>query len=112
MAQRVQRSAHAEHPPMRIAVIRQRYNPFGGAERFVERATSALARRGVSKTVIAREWSGGERDAGVGLVRIDPPHVGRLTRDYTFARAVCRYLESESFDLVQSHERLACCDVY
>ena len=32
---------------MRLAIIRQRYTPFGGAERFVERALQALATRGV-----------------------------------------------------------------
>jgi UDP-glucose:(heptosyl)LPS alpha-1,3-glucosyltransferase len=30
-------------PDMKIAIIRQRYNPYGGAERFVERALGALA---------------------------------------------------------------------
>ena len=29
---------------MKLAIIRQRYNPFGGAERFVERALSGLSR--------------------------------------------------------------------
>ena len=99
---------------MRIAFIRQRYNPFGGAERFVERATSALAEDGAAVTLIAREWSPaaelsqGERR----LIRCDPPYLGRLWRDLSFKRAVCRLLDRERFDLVQSHERLACCDVY
>ena len=38
--------------------------------------------------------------------------LGRVWRDWSFARAVCATLESHSFDLVQSHERIACCDVY
>ena len=33
---------------MRLAIVRQRYTPFGGAERFVERALAALAARGVA----------------------------------------------------------------
>ena len=32
---------------MRLGIVRQRYTPFGGAERFVERAIDALAERGV-----------------------------------------------------------------
>jgi UDP-glucose:(heptosyl)LPS alpha-1,3-glucosyltransferase len=43
---------------------------------------------------------------------VDPFHIGRLWRDWSFARAVCARLAGESFDLVQSHERIACCDVY
>lgn len=93
----------------RIAVIRQRYNPFGGAERFVERALGALRARGASVTLVARDWPQG---ASSDFIRVDPFHVGRVWRDRSFARAVCARLERESFDLVQSHERLCCCDVY
>ena len=97
---------------MRIAFIRQRYNPYGGAERFLERVASALGAYGVAATVIARDWPGMADYDQRRLIRCDPPHIGRLWRDYGFARAVCRLLEHERFDLVQSHERLACCDVY
>lgn len=93
---------------MRLAIVRQRYNPFGGAERFIERALAALRAQGASVTVIAREWSG---DAG-GVIRCDPFHIGRLWRDLSFARAACREAAKRAFDLVQSHERIACCDVY
>src|SRR5262245_32632618 len=94
---------------MRIAIVRQRYNPFGGAERFVERALAALGGPGTQVTVVAREWAGDARGA---VLTVDPFHIGRLWRDWGFARAVCARLASERFDLVQSHERLACCDVY
>jgi UDP-glucose:(heptosyl)LPS alpha-1,3-glucosyltransferase len=36
---------------MRLGLVRQRYTPFGGAERFVERAIAALAARGVRISV-------------------------------------------------------------
>jgi len=93
---------------MRIALVRQRYNAQGGAERFIERALRALGDRGVAVTLLARAWSG---DPG-SVVRCDPFHVGRLWRDWSFARAVCRELARRPFDLVQSHERIACCDIY
>jgi UDP-glucose:(heptosyl)LPS alpha-1,3-glucosyltransferase len=38
--------------------------------------------------------------------------MGSLWRDAGFARAACRELAHRPFDLVQSHERIACCDVY
>jgi len=98
---------------MKIALIRQRYNPYGGAERFVERAMTALAARDVEMTLFARAWLGAAELAGdVRLIRCDPFYIGRVWRDWSFARAVCAALQSHSFDLVQSHERISCCDVY
>jgi UDP-glucose:(heptosyl)LPS alpha-1,3-glucosyltransferase len=98
---------------MKIAIVRQRYNPYGGAERFVARAIAALGREGVGVTVLARDWREGGRDGGpVELLRCDPFHIGRVWRDRSFARAVCKTLAAQRFDLVQSHERIACCDVY
>jgi len=93
---------------MRIAVVRQRYSAQGGAERFIERALAALARQGLAVTVLAREWTG---DPGK-VIRCDPFYSGRVWRDWSFARAVCREVARQSFDLVQSHERIACCDIY
>jgi len=94
---------------MKIAVIRQRYNPYGGAERFVAKALEALGRQGTELTIVAREWS---ETAGAATIKVDPFYLGRAWRDRGFARAVCARLAGERFDLVQSHERLACCDVY
>jgi UDP-glucose:(heptosyl)LPS alpha-1,3-glucosyltransferase len=93
----------------RIALVRQRYNAAGGAERFVSRAMEALRRDGAEITLITRRWQDG---AGAGIVALDPFHIGRTWRDWSFARAVCRHVRETRYDLVQSHERLACCDVY
>jgi UDP-glucose:(heptosyl)LPS alpha-1,3-glucosyltransferase len=95
--------------PLHIALIRQTYRPDGGAERFVSRALDALAGRGVEVTLYARSW---QPQPGIHFERCDPPALGRLTRDWGFARAVCGRLRERNFDLVQSHERLTCCDVY
>jgi len=98
---------------LKIALIRQRYNPYGGAERFVERAMTALAAQNVQMTLFARAWQGAAERAGeVRMIRCDPFYVGRVWRDWGFARAVCAALKTNAFDLVQSHERIACCDVY
>ena len=93
---------------MRVALIRQRYSAQGGAERFIERALAALSGRGLAVTVLAREWSG---ESG-NVIRCNPFYLGRVWRDWSFARAACREVAKQSFDLVQSHERIACCDVY
>ncbi|BAV34966.1 glycosyl transferase family 1 [Sulfuricaulis limicola] len=93
----------------RVAFVRQRYAQDGGAERFVSRALEALKTRNVQLTLITREWRGGE---GFEVITCNPFYLGRLWRDWSFARAVCRDLEKRPFDLVQSHERIACCDIY
>jgi UDP-glucose:(heptosyl)LPS alpha-1,3-glucosyltransferase len=93
---------------VQLALVRQRYNAYGGAERFIERAIEALPSQGVSVTLLAREWAGDPHR----VIRCDPFHVGRLWRDWSFERAVCSELSRRTFDLVQSHERIACCDVY
>ena len=43
---------------LRVALVRQRYNPYGGAERFIERALPALERAGVELTLISRAAEG------------------------------------------------------
>lgn len=96
---------------MRLAVIRQRYTPYGGAERFVEGALEALLERGVAISLYTREWP----ETRLKLIEptiVDPFHVGRLWRDMSFAREVCRAIGSTKADLVQSHERVPCCDVF
>ena len=98
-----------------VAIIRARYNPYGGAERFVHRALTALAQEQVALTVIARDWQSspiGESLVNVRLHKIDPFYIGRIWRDASFAQAVTKYLQQGGFDLVQSHERIPGLQIY
>jgi len=97
----------AQLPP-RVALVRGRYDPAGGAERFVQSAIRSLRAQGASLTIVTRYWPGHDGSAIV----LHPFHLGSLWRDWAFARAVCRELARRRFDLVQSHERIACCDIY
>lgn len=100
---------------MKIAIIRQRYNPFGGAERFVERALQALAADGADITLIARQWAGSPQ-AGVKQVICDPPYSTllnrRIGRDRSFATAVQAIFAAGQFDITQSHERIPGCSIF
>ena len=96
---------------MRLAIVRQRYTPYGGAERFVEGALEALLERGIAISLYTRQWPQ-TRLQLIEPVICDPFYLGRLWRDWSFARAVCRAIAARPPDLVQSHERLLCCDVY
>lgn len=94
---------------MRVAIVRQRYTPYGGAERFVARALPALQSAGAEVSLLARRWEGWPEGR---VIKIDPPYIGNLWRDTSFARAARRTWRSEGFDIVQSHERIPGCDVY
>jgi UDP-glucose:(heptosyl)LPS alpha-1,3-glucosyltransferase len=96
---------------MRLALIRQRYTPYGGAERFLEAALEALLERNVAITLYTREWP----QTNLNLIEphiCDPFYLGSLWRDWGFARAVRRAIGTTKANLVQSHERVLCCDVY
>ncbi|WP_432722994.1 glycosyltransferase family 4 protein [Jeongeupia wiesaeckerbachi] len=89
--------------PIKLAIVRQKYNPHGGAERFVARALDALAGRGaLDVTLLARQWQQGNSDWHSET--INPRYSGRLGRDRGFARAAQKRFGD--FDLVQSHERI------
>lgn len=94
---------------MKLAIVRQTYTPFGGAERFVERALAALEDQGVDVTLISRRWAGDGRRAGLVC---NPFYLGRLWRDAGFARCVGCIINSGLFDIVQSHERIPGCHVF
>jgi UDP-glucose:(heptosyl)LPS alpha-1,3-glucosyltransferase len=96
---------------MKLGIVRQRYTPFGGAERFVERAIETLQAHGVGIRVYTRRWP---RSASPRIepVVCDPFYIGRLWRDASFARAVHSSLARERPDVVQTHERIPGCDIF
>ena len=96
---------------MKLAIIRQKYSAFGGAERFIERLLPGLAERQVDVAVIARKWAG-EANSPMRWVSCNPFYFGSAWRDKSFARAACQKVAEGRYDLVQSHERLSCCDIF
>jgi UDP-glucose:(heptosyl)LPS alpha-1,3-glucosyltransferase len=96
---------------MRLGLVRQRYTPFGGAERFLERAIDALIERGVQVRVYTRSWPEA-RSGRIEPVICNPHYFGGVWRDASFARAVRSALARDRPDLVQTHERIAGCDIF
>ncbi len=94
---------------MKLALVRQKYTPYGGAERFVERALGALRDQGTDVTIIARNWQG---ESGPGFLRCNPFFFGRTWRDAGFAHCVQGIMAAGRFDLIQSHERIPGCHIY
>jgi len=95
----------------RLAIVRQKYRPDGGAERFISRALEALDNHELELNIITRQWSGESRpDWHVHIC--NPKKWGRVSRERGFAHAARHCWQQERFDLVQSHERIAGCDIF
>lgn len=43
---------------IRLAIVRQKYRPDGGAERFISRALEALDDQNIDLNIITRQWEG------------------------------------------------------
>ncbi|MDC9592824.1 glycosyltransferase family 4 protein [Xenorhabdus sp. IM139775] len=97
--------------PMRLAIVRQKYRPDGGAERFISRALEALDNDSLDLNVITRSWEG-SRNPNWHVHLVNPFKWDRISREKRFADAASRIWQREKFDIVQSHERIAGCDVY
>lgn len=95
----------------RLALVRQKYRPDGGAERFISRALEALDDQNLELNVITRQWQGDVKpDWKVHIC--DPWKLGRISRERGFANAARSLWQKEDFDLVQSHERIPGCDLF
>jgi UDP-glucose:(heptosyl)LPS alpha-1,3-glucosyltransferase len=97
--------------PLSLALIRQKYTPFGGSERFLARAMTALQTDGVNISVLTRHWDSETSDKYEEVI-CSPTYYGRLWRDWGFAHSIRHLLTRRTFDLVQSHERVEGCELY
>ena len=95
--------------PNRILFVRQRFSSFGGGELILDRIMAALEERRTAVALLGRSWTGGR---AVEFIPCAPPRFPRFLRERNFARAACARIAREDGALVQSHERLPCCDLY
>jgi len=96
---------------VRLAIVRQRYAPAGGAERFFEGALEALLERNVAISLYTRSWPQTKLQL-IEPVICNPWYAGAFLREWGFARSACRAIARSKANLVESHERLLCCDIY
>lgn len=93
-----------------LAIVRQKYRPDGGAERFVTSALSALSKQtALDITVLTRKWQG-EKNSSFEINICNPLKLGRVSRERGFARSVSKHFSK--FDIVQSHERIPGCTIF
>ena len=93
-----------------LAIVRQKYRPDGGAERFVSSALSALSdETQLDITILTRKWEG-ESNSFFNITICNPFKFGRVSREHGFAKSVSRHFTK--FDIVQSHERIPGCTIF
>lgn len=96
---------------IRLAIVRKKYRTDGGAERFIFRALESLDNSGLELNIITRQWSGESR-SNWHVHLCNPYKWGRISSERGFAIAARQYWQRQHFDVVQSHERIAGCDVF
>jgi UDP-glucose:(heptosyl)LPS alpha-1,3-glucosyltransferase len=101
----------AETKNIRLAIVRQKYRPDGGAERFISRALEALDDQNIDLNIITRQWEG-KPNPQWKIHLCNPAKYGRVSREKRFAMAARQCWEQQHFDIVQSHERIPGCDIF
>jgi UDP-glucose:(heptosyl)LPS alpha-1,3-glucosyltransferase len=89
----------------RIAFLRRRFSPTGGAERYLLRLASALAAQGHQTTLYCEEWS--PKENPFRTIRTI-----ESTDAVSFARRVVDQPLQDRHDIVFSLERVPGCDIY
>jgi UDP-glucose:(heptosyl)LPS alpha-1,3-glucosyltransferase len=96
---------------VKIAIIRKKYNPFGGAERYLDLLAGSLTRSGHEVHVYANQWSK-TVDPHVTVHHV--PMIGGLSllKVWSFAFAALAVVKPSSYDAILSNERLLSHDVF
>ena len=98
---------------MKIAIIRRKFNPFGGAEQFILRAIQGLKSKKIDITIIAESWSQTAKSLNnFNVIQASTSGNTRTAKFNSFSKSVQQILKSQEFDLTQSHERLLGVDIY
>ena len=89
---------------MKIAIIRQKFVLYGGAEQFVQGYIQQLAEAGHDIHIFANQWSPSEHP-NIHLHHVPAFKLNAFIRTLSFAWFAARAVGKESFDIVQSHEK-------
>ena len=96
---------------VKIAVIRQKYVNYGGAENFSAEHTLQLAKAGHEVHIFANRWTSPELP-NVFFHKVPALRINSLLRYLSFAWMAERLVRREKFDVIQSHERTWYQDIY
>ncbi|PIR01173.1 MAG: hypothetical protein COV66_02890 [Nitrospinae bacterium CG11_big_fil_rev_8_21_14_0_20_45_15] len=96
---------------MKIAVIRQKYVNYGGAESFVANYAEAMAEEGHEIHIFANKWTA-SKHANIHIHPVPAIKINSFIRSLSFAWFAGRAVRRGSFDIIQSHERIFSQDVF
>ena len=96
---------------MKIAIIRQKFVLYGGAEQFVQGYIHQLAETGHDIHIFANQWTPSNHP-NIHLHHVPSFKLNAFLRTLSFAWFSARAVGRESFDIIQSHEKTWKQDVY
>jgi len=96
---------------MKVALVRYRYSPHGGGERYVDTLSAALSDAGTEVRILCATWDGSSAGK-VGVERISAPRKPVPLRLLLFARAVREWAANHPEWLLFSLERVPGAEVY
>lgn len=98
---------------MKIAIIRRKFTPFGGAENFILRMSSGLTSLGIKFSIISEAWkSNAKTTKNISWIKAKSVGLTRYSRFVSFKYSVKKIISTHHFDLIQSHERLMGADIF
>ena len=100
---------------MKIAVIRQKYSDFGGAERYTAALIESLLKAGHEVHVFANAWTmkdDGSKDQRITFHRVPMLKGLSVLEVISFAVNARRMLQRQKFDIIHSFERTFYQDIY
>jgi len=96
---------------MKIAIIRQKFVLYGGAEQFVQGYIHQLAEAGHDIHIFANQWTPSSHP-NIHLHHVPSFKFNAFIRTLSFAWFSARAVKNKSFDIIQSHEKTWKQDVY
>ncbi|HEX7523191.1 MAG TPA: glycosyltransferase family 4 protein, partial [Candidatus Deferrimicrobium sp.] len=96
---------------MRVALVRYRYSPHGGAERYLDTLCAGLSAAGAEVRILCASWDGASAGQ-VGVERVSVPRKPASLRLFLFARAIRAWAANHPGWLLYSLERVPGVEVY
>ena len=96
---------------MKIAIIRQKFVLYGGAEQFADGFIHQLAESGHQVHIFANRWTPSHH-SNIHHHFVATLHFDAFIRTLSFARSVAKKIREQHFDIIQSHEKTWTQDVY
>ena len=96
---------------MKIAIIRQKFVLYGGAEQFADGYIHQLANSGHEVHIFANQWIRSNHK-NIHYHKVASLNLNAFFRTLSFSRGVVKKIRKQQFDIIQSHEKTWLQDVY